>query len=61
MMAYLWMAVDSSKSIVFVGGTASGKTTAMNAVSLFIQPEMKIVSIEDTRNLTFHIPTGYLA
>ncbi|MBC7085553.1 MAG: type II/IV secretion system ATPase subunit [Methanomethylovorans sp.] len=56
MMAYLWMAVDSSKSIVFVGGTASGKTTAMNAVSLFIQPEMKIVSIEDTRELNLSHP-----
>ncbi|WP_340817746.1 type II/IV secretion system ATPase subunit [Methanolobus sp. WCC4] len=56
MMAYLWLAVDSSKSLVFAGGTASGKTTAMNAVSLFIQPEMKIVSIEDTRELNLTHP-----
>ena len=56
MMAYMWLAVDSSKSLVFAGGTASGKTTAMNAVSLFIQPEMKIVSIEDTRELNLTHP-----
>ncbi|AFV23050.1 type II secretion system protein E [Methanolobus psychrophilus R15] len=56
MLAYLWLAVDSSKSLVFAGGTASGKTTAMNAVSLFIQPEMKIVSIEDTRELNLSHP-----
>ena len=56
MMAYMWLAVESSKSIVFAGGTASGKTTAMNAISLFIQPEMKIVSIEDTRELNLPHP-----
>ncbi|MBN2488596.1 MAG: type II/IV secretion system ATPase subunit [Methanosarcinaceae archaeon] len=56
MMAYLWLAVESSKSIIFAGGTASGKTTAMNAISLFIQPEMKIVSIEDTRELNLPHP-----
>ena len=56
MMAYMWLAVESSKSIIFAGGTASGKTTAMNAISLFIQPEMKIVSIEDTRELNLPHP-----
>ncbi|MCL7411765.1 MAG: type II/IV secretion system ATPase subunit [Methanosarcinaceae archaeon] len=56
MMAYMWLAVESSKSIVFAGGTASGKTTAMNAIALFIQPEMKIVSIEDTRELNLPHP-----
>ncbi|NPE27813.1 type II/IV secretion system ATPase subunit [Methanococcoides sp. SA1] len=56
MLAYLWLAVDSSRSLIFAGGTASGKTTAMNAVSTFIQPEMKIVSIEDTRELNLAHP-----
>jgi flagellar protein FlaI len=56
MMAYLWLAVESNKSLIFSGGTASGKTTAMNAVSMFIQPEMKIVSIEDTRELNLVHP-----
>ncbi len=50
-IAYLWLAVENAKSIIFVGGTASGKTTTLNAISLFIPPEAKIVSIEDTREL----------
>ncbi len=50
-IAYLWLAVENAKSIIFAGGTASGKTTTLNAISLFIPPETKIVSIEDTREL----------
>ena len=56
MMTYFWFAINSSNSIIFAGGTASGKTTSMNAVSMFINPEMKIVSIEDTRELNLHHP-----
>lgn len=51
LFAYLWLAVDAGSSILFAGGTASGKTTTLNAVSLFISPESKVVSIEDTREL----------
>ncbi|WP_231554348.1 ATPase, T2SS/T4P/T4SS family, partial [Halobellus rufus] len=36
---------------IFAGGTASGKTTSLNAVSLFIPSNSKIVSIEDTREV----------
>ncbi|MDG5777688.1 ATPase, T2SS/T4P/T4SS family [Haloarculaceae archaeon H-GB2-1] len=50
-MAFIWLAIEHQKSFVFGGPTASGKTTAMNAVSLFIPPDSKIVSIEDTREL----------
>lgn len=51
-MAYLWLAIENEKSLIFAGGTASGKTTSMNAISLFIPPRSKIVSIEDTREIT---------
>lgn len=51
-MAYFWTAIENGKSLMFVGGTGSGKTTSMNSVSLFIPPESKIVSIEDTREIT---------
>lgn len=51
-MAYLWLAIENEKSLIFAGGTASGKTTSMNAISLFIPPRAKIVSIEDTREIT---------
>ncbi|PSQ45882.1 secretion system protein, partial [Halobacteriales archaeon SW_7_68_16] len=50
-MAYLWLAIESGRSVVFAGGTASGKTTSLNAVSLFIPSASKIVSIEDTREV----------
>lgn len=51
MMAYLWVAIENGRSMMVCGGTASGKTTTLNAVLLFIPPQMKIVSIEDTREL----------
>ncbi len=51
MMAYLWIAIENGQSLLICGGTASGKTTTLNATLLFIPPQMKIVSIEDTREL----------
>ena len=54
MMAYLWLCIEHNKSLIFAGGTASGKTTAMNAVSMFIPPRAKVLSIEDTRELSLH-------
>jgi flagellar protein FlaI len=51
MMAYLWLCIENGKSMLVCGGTASGKTTTLNAILLFIPPQMKIVSIEDTREL----------
>ncbi|WP_408958975.1 type II/IV secretion system ATPase subunit [Natrinema sp. 74] len=50
-LAYLWLAIEHNKSLVFAGGTASGKTTSMNAVSMFIPPRSKVVTIEDTSEL----------
>jgi len=51
MMAYAWIAIENRQSMLICGGTASGKTTTLNAILLFIPPQMKIVSIEDTREL----------
>ncbi len=51
MMAYLWLAIENGQSMLICGGTASGKTTTLNAILIFIPPQMKIVSIEDTREL----------
>jgi flagellar protein FlaI len=53
-MAYLWLAIENNKSLVFAGGTASGKTTSMNAMSMFIPPRAKVLTIEDTRELSLY-------
>ena len=51
MAAYFWMVIEKGTNILFCGGTASGKTTALNAMSLFLPSTYKIVSIEDTREI----------
>jgi len=55
-IAYIWLAVENGKSAIFAGGTASGKTTTLNAISLFIPPMAKIVSLEDTREMKLPHP-----
>jgi flagellar protein FlaI len=51
LMAVIWLCVENNKSMIIVGGTASGKTSTMNAASFFIPPVSKTVSIEDTREI----------
>ncbi len=48
MFAYFWQLIESKRSILVSGGTASGKTTLLNAIAMFIKQEDKVVSIEDT-------------
>ncbi len=56
MLAYLWLLVEYEKNIMIVGGTASGKTTLLNCLAFFIPPQARVVSIEDTRELSlYHI------
>jgi archaeal flagellar protein FlaI len=50
-LAFLWLALENRCSMAFIGGTASGKTAALNAVSGFITDRHKIVTIEDTREV----------
>jgi len=50
-MAFLWMAIEAGESFMVCGGTASGKTTTLNAALQFVPSERKVVSIEDTREL----------
>jgi archaeal flagellar protein FlaI len=50
--AYLWICVEYGMSLFVSGETASGKTTLLNAITTFIPPENKIVTIEDTPELT---------
>jgi len=54
MMAYIWLAIENNRSLIFAGGTAAGKTTSMNAMSMFITPRSKVITIEDTRELSLY-------
>jgi flagellar protein FlaI len=51
MLAFLWLAIENRTSMIVCGGTASGKTSTMNALSFFIPLNAKIVSLEDTREI----------
>jgi flagellar protein FlaI len=55
-LAFLWFVIDYGCSVLVSGGTATGKTVFLNVLSLFIKPEMKIVSIEDTAELRLPHP-----
>lgn len=49
--AYMWYLAEKRSTMLIAGGTASGKTTALNALATFIRPGQKVVSIEDTQEL----------
>ncbi|MBR9707135.1 MAG: type II/IV secretion system ATPase subunit [Candidatus Diapherotrites archaeon] len=51
MAAYIWLALEHENSMLIAGATATGKTTILNSMSIFLPPEAKIVSIEDTPEL----------
>jgi len=50
-LAYFWYLMEHGVSMLIVGGVATGKTSFLNTLCMFIPPEAKIVSIEDTREL----------
>lgn len=49
--AYLWVCLENRASIMMLGGTAAGKTTALNAIACLIKPGSKIMTIEETAEL----------
>ena len=50
--ALIWLAVENELSTIISGGTASGKTSMLNTISNLFPPNQRIISIEDTRELT---------
>lgn len=50
--ALIWTAIQYEMSLIVAGGTASGKTSALTVFSSFFPPNQRIISIEDTREIT---------
>ncbi|MCW4053723.1 MAG: type II/IV secretion system ATPase subunit [Candidatus Bathyarchaeota archaeon] len=51
MAAYFWVCLENRASIMVLGGTAAGKTTALNSLTCLIRPGSKIITIEETAEL----------
>ena len=56
MAAYIWYLIENKRSIIIFGATGAGKTTLLNAIAMLIRPDMKVVTIEDTREITLIHP-----
>jgi flagellar protein FlaI len=48
----IWLCIQNELSLLVSGGTGSGKTSFLNAISCLIPANQRIISIEDTRELT---------
>ncbi|MEM0106769.1 MAG: ATPase, T2SS/T4P/T4SS family [Candidatus Micrarchaeaceae archaeon] len=53
----IWECIENEISLLIAGGTASGKTSFLNAMSIFFPANRRIISIEETRELT--LPSFY--
>jgi len=53
--ALIWLCMQNELSLLVSGGTGSGKTSFLNAMAGLIPANQRIVTIEDTRELT--LPT----
>ncbi|MBN2015027.1 MAG: CpaF family protein [Candidatus Altiarchaeota archaeon] len=49
--AFLWLSIEYELSMLISGGTASGKTSMLNALMPFMPANQRIISLEDTREL----------
>jgi flagellar protein FlaI len=49
--AYLWMLMENKMSVMIVGSTGAGKTTALNAIVCLVRPDFKIISVEEVAEI----------
>jgi len=50
--AFVWLAMEYEMSMLVSGGTASGKTSMLNAILPFFPANQRVITIEDTRELS---------
>ncbi|MDE1851204.1 MAG: CpaF family protein [Candidatus Micrarchaeota archaeon] len=48
----IWLCIQNEISMLISGGTASGKTSFLNAISIFMPAARRVISVEETRELT---------
>lgn len=51
LLSLIWLSIEYEANIIIAGGTATGKTSFLNAISAFIPPNQRVISIEDTKEL----------
>jgi flagellar protein FlaI len=49
--AYLWLLMENKMSVMVVGPTGAGKTTALNAVACLVRPDFKMISVEEVSEI----------
>lgn len=49
--AYLWLLMENKMSVMIIGATGAGKTTALNAVACLVRPNFKIISAEEVAEI----------
>lgn len=49
--AYLWLLMENKMSVMIMGATGAGKTTALNAIACLIRPSYKIISVEEVAEI----------
>jgi flagellar protein FlaI len=54
MAAYAWLLIESRSTAIVVGATASGKTTFLNALLSMLNPNSKIVTIEEVQEININ-------
>ncbi|MEF8880231.1 MAG: type II/IV secretion system ATPase subunit [Candidatus Nanohaloarchaea archaeon] len=52
MSAFLWFCIQYEMNVIISGGTGTGKTSLLNVLTPFMPPSQRIISIEDTRELS---------
>lgn len=52
MAAFLWLCLQYELNVIVSGGTGAGKTSLLNVLMPFIPPNQRVLSIEDTREVS---------